>query len=491
MKPMLKTLVKPDSMNNVGEDWTALDKAVKESVVELANLTKEVKGIGGNAGKSDALKETIQKISKAFAEGKELATLVNSPLDVRALGGVISELGAKAPLNKKLFDHVGTVRERPSVILLEDLRQHYLTHHDQLFDRKALEFWLVSSLMKRNQLKQFDTEIFSAEGPKWLANECIQQEQEFGNFVSRLSLDKYQSGRFITVAQQIYFVERLKTIPVNKPDHLLEEIQKQAVYNAPYDEEGLLGHEILKTLISRAPSNDVHESWRNVVMQIAGDPRVDKAHPRYQKWWLHLDQTLIQKVIGWLSGLDLKLFLEALEDYSKYSGNDELIRMYPARRQFLQGLLDRKLVTRTRLYLTPRFKNYLKRNYNDEHLPELYDVSTNDKSIIHVQLGKTHLIEGSHSAKLWIYKGLTEKAVVFDYKKRRVSYNDLTSELSHKMYDDKGQHLLVDSITHHPTLTWQKKAIEAMKTAGVTVRPEDVLTKGDYYDYKRKFGVVL
>ena len=491
MKPTLKALVKPASMNNIGGDWSELDKAVKKSIAKLEELTIEAKSIGEGAGKNDTLKEAIQRIIKAFTEGKELTTLITSSLDIRALGGFASALGAKAPLDKNLFDHIEKIRERPSVILLEGLRQHYLTYYDQLFDRKALESWLVSSLTKRNQLEQFDTDIFSAEGPKWLANECIQKEKEFGDFVSHLGLDKYQSGRFITVAQQIYFVERLKTIPVNEPHPLLEEVQSESVYNAPYDEKGLLGHEILKTLISRAPSNDVHESWRNVVMQIAGDPRVDKAHPRYQKWWLHLDQTLIQKVVGWLSGLDLKLFLEALEDYSKHSGNDELTRMYPARREFLQGLLNKKLVTRTRLYLTPRFKNYLKRNYKDEHLPELYDVSTNDKSIIHVQLGETHLIEGSHSAKLWIYRGLTEQAVVFDNKKRRVSYSDLTSELSYKMYDENGQHLLVDSITHYPPLTWQKKAIEAMKTAGVSVRPEDVLTKDDYYDYKRKFGVIL
>lgn len=490
MKPTLKALVKPASMNNVGGDWSELDKAVKKSIAKLEELTTEAKSIGEGAGKNDALKEAIQRMIKAFAEGKELTTLITSSLDIRALGGFASALGAKAPLDKNLFDHIEKIRERPSVILLEGLRQHYLTYYDQLFDRKALESWLVSSLTKRNQLEQFDTNIFSAEGPKWLANECIQQKREFGNFVSHLGLDKYQSGHFITFAQQIYFVERLKTIPVNKPHPLLEEIQSESVYNAPYDEKGLLGHEILKTLIRRAPSNDVNDSWRNVVMQIAGDPRISKSHPRYQKWWLTLDENLIRKVTGWLSHLDLRLFLEALEAYSERSGNDELRRMYPSRKRFLEGLLNQKLVTGTRLYLTSEFRRYLRKHYEDEHLPELYSVSSNDKSIIYVELGAAHLIEGSHSCKLWIYRGVSKDAVVRSQINRPVSYSELTSGLDANMRDEYNQSFLLDSITHFP-LIWQKKAIEAMKAAGVSIRPEDVLTKDDYYNYKRKFGVIL
>ena len=491
MIPTLKPLVKPASMNNVGSDWIELHQEIKKSAIKLADLSEEVKKIGDSAGDSKALQKAIVHIKQALSQNLDLTTVIDSSLYIRALGSVALELGAKMPLNQRLFNHIDAIRDKPSVIFLESLYQHYLRHYDKLVDFYAVKDWLLSALDKRNQAAWHDLHILSSGGAKWFANQCITQEREFNNYVAYIGLDRYQAGRFLTVAQQIYYVERLRDIPVNKPHPLLEEVQKQSVYMAPYDQNGLLGHEILKILISRAPVNDVDDSWRNVVMQIAGDPRIPKSHLRYQKWWLHLDDKLQQKVIGWLSALDLRLFLEALEDYSKQSGNDELFRMYPARKRFLEGLLHQKLVTRTRLYLPHGFRSYLNRRYKKEHLPELYSVNTNDKSIIHVELGHAHLIEGSHSARLWVYRKLTEQAIIFNYQKKSVSYRDLTAGLAEKMYDEDGQRLLVDSITHHPALSWQNKALGAMKKAGVKISPEDVLTESDYFEYKRKFGVTL
>ena len=489
MKPNLKPLGKPASMDNIGSDWNELDRSIKKSIETFTELSHAVEQIGDDAGNSDALKDAVRRIEEALSAGRDLTTVIDSALYIRALGAVVLKLGKKAPLSKKLLNHIDTIKEKPSVILLENLRQHYLMHYDQLPYRAELESWILSALKKRDQIKQLSTIIFSSAGAKWLADSCISEGRDFDSAVNNLGLNKYQSGRFITVSQQIYFVEQLKSIPENKPHPLLEEMQKESVYNAPYGEQGLLGHEILKTLISRAPTNDVHDSWRNIVMQIAGDPRISKSHPRYQKWWLHIDQSLINKVTGWLSGFDLRLFLEALKNYSEGSRDDELLRMYPARRNFLQGLLDQKLVTRARLYLTEDFRRYLNKHYKPEHLPELYKVTTNNKSILHVQVGNAHLIEGSHSAKLWIYSGLSEQAVVFDYTKKRVSYSDLTANLADQMRDDYGQDLLVDSITHYPNLTWQKKALDALKVAGVQVDSKAVLTEQDYLKYIRKFGV--
>ena len=490
MKPNLKPLGKLASLDRIGNDWIELDRSIKKSTEEFTELSKAIEKIGNDAGNSDALKDAVQRIEKALSVGRDLTTVIDSALYIRALGAVVLKLGRKAPLSQKLLDHIDTIKEKPSVILLEDLRQHYLMHYDQLPYCYELERWILSALKKRGQIKQLSSVIFSSEGAKWLADSCIEQDRDFDNAVNDLGLDKYQSGRFITVSQQIYFVEQLKSIPVNEPHPLLEEMQKESVYSAPYGERGLLGHEILKTMISRAPKNGVHDSWRNVVMKIAGDPRISSSQPRYQKWWLHLDQSLINKVIGWLSGLDLRLFLEALENYSEGSGDADLLRMYPARKHFLQGLLDKELVTGTRLYLTDGFRRYLNENYRPEHLPELYKVTTNNKSVLHIQLGSAHLIEGSHSCRLWIYRGLSDQAVVFDYSKKNVSYSALTSGLANQMLDDYGQDLLVDNITHYPELTWQKKAIDALKIAGIHIDSKDVLTEKDYLKYIRKYGVL-
>ncbi|MEI8647018.1 EH signature domain-containing protein [Paraglaciecola sp. Hal342] len=96
-----------------------------------------------------------------------------------------------------------------------------------------------------------------------------------------------------------------------------------------------------RILIDRAPKQGVDESWQNAVIAIAGDPRVPKSHPRYMKWWSQLTNAQSKKVQGWLSKLDLKLFLEALEDYSKSSRDDDMIRMFPSRKHFLEGMHKR------------------------------------------------------------------------------------------------------------------------------------------------------
>ena len=36
------------------------------------------------------------------------------------------------------------------------------------------------------------------------------------------------------------------------------------------------------------------------IMSIAGDPRIPKDHPLFQKWWSLLDRHLHNIVIGWL-----------------------------------------------------------------------------------------------------------------------------------------------------------------------------------------------
>jgi hypothetical protein len=225
-------------------------------------------------------------------------------------------------------------------------------------------------------------------------------------------------------------------------------------------------------------------------MSIAGDPRVPTTHPNHQKWWSRISESFKNKVKGWLSKMDLRLFLEALENYSLQRGNGEIKRMFPSRKKFLEGLLDKELITNTRLYLAQGAESYLKKNYEPEHL-ENYNYSTikgDARSIIHVQLGKVHLIEGSHSCYLWIYPKLDPSAIVFNYAKKNVLYDSLTSGMSGKMKRCRTPHK--ENITHSPVnFSWQRKAIKTLNSIGVKIYPEDVLSQKDYSLYIRKHGM--
>jgi len=352
--------------------------------------------------------------------------------------------------------------------------QYYLSWYDRLVDSSAVSHWLMTALDVKGILKDYHKNLLGENGPKWLAEQCIRNKREFSNELEYLDLNNYSSGRFLSVAKSIYYVEQLKNIPVNQNHPLLLELQNRSSFESSYDEHFLLGHKALQILIERAPNSGIDESWLNAILAIGGDPRVPNTHPNHQKWWSALDPILNTKVRGWLSRLDLRLFLEALENYSIKQGNVGMKRMFPARKLFLEGLLDKNLITGTRLYLTSGFDSFLRRNYKDEHLPNYSRITDGNISVIHIQLGESHMIEGSHSCKLWIYKTLSPTAIVFDFTKNWTTYSSLTAGLSDQMNKECSVSPLIDNITHHPPLLWHNRSIKALNKAGVDISGQDV-----------------
>jgi hypothetical protein len=291
------------------------------------------------------------------------------------------------------------------------------------------------------------------------------------------------------------YIKRLQSIPENKHHPILDELSKAEVFNSIYQGGVLMGHEILKILIDRAPDKGVDDAWYDLVMKIAGDPRVSASHPRYVKWWAFLEQKHVNKVMGWLSHLDLKLFLEALEDYSYSSNKPDLQRMFPARKQFLLGMLDKGIITKTRLYLSTKASAYIKRAYLNKADKKVdFNYSTiigNEISVIHVEVGDYHMVEGSHSCKLRIYSKLNANHTLFNWEKKRVSYEDVTSSIEKK---ERGYGHVIASLVHtKANSSWQRKAVQSFNDLGVDLSMRDVLTPQDFneyeIDYKRKNGL--
>ena len=454
----------------------------------LERSTNEAERIGKSSGQgSEKFKRAFARLEQALIDGIQLDRHLRTPIDVRALGYAFEgKLWSKINFTPALAQTIERIRPKPSALFIDALYSVFLREFDRLPKHLAIANWLKQAKNTRGEISEFEARILSHDGPKWLAEGAQQNQMEFEERVRQTGLDRYASGRYLEMAKNIYFLQVLQSITPNEPHDILAEMQKESVYRSPYDDQLLLGHKILQIMIERAPASAINDAWRNVILAIGGDPRVPKSHAKYQKWWSQLDGKFIDKVRGWLSKLDLRLFLEALENFSDQSGNPDLKRMFPARKRFIEGLLERELVTGTRLYLSWHAKAYLKRTYEPEHLPEFSQVSDADKSIVHIQLGDISLIEGSHSCKLWIYGTLHPSAIVFNYLQRNPSYRDLTAGLHQKMRQQDV--LLKDSIVHHPPLGWQNKAIIALRSLGLHVNPKDVLTADDYVVYKRRYG---
>jgi len=457
---------------------------------KITHLVDNLKGISKSAGTgNDRFKKAWKKIFYSLQQNENIEQCLDSRVDIRALGFALStEFLSNVKITKSVLDRIDQITPIPSALFVENLFQYYLNEFNDIENLVGISQWLIRSRKARGLEEEFDENLISVTGAKWIAEKAIREHRDFDQVITGMKLNQFQFGQFMESAQRIYYVEQLKVIPINKPHDLLIEIQKPEIYKAKFDDSGLLGHQILKILIDKAPSGEIHESWLNVIMAIAGDPRIPKSHQRYITWWSHVPQSHIAKVEGWLSRLDLKLFLEALEDYAGSSSDPQIKRMYPSRKRFLEGLYDRKLIRKTRLYLSSQMASFLRKNYKAEHMPDYSVVTDGDKSIIYVDLGNAHLLEGSHSCYLWVYKSLDHSAIVFADTREKVTYSGLTSGLDRKM-SAKGCGS-VANITHNSArFSWQRTAIQNLKNLGVSVSMKDVLTSDDYRKYVRIFGV--
>jgi hypothetical protein len=466
------------------------DNPFASNAKKLTGLSDELKKLTRRAGKdNDKFKLAWKKLFKAIQNKKSIETILIDKVDIRALGfALTTEYKDKIRITENVLNRIDRIAEKPSSLFIQDFFQYYLNDFNRIDNINFVSQWLIKARETRKVNQWYDEKLLSPNGAKWVADLAITEQKDFNQIIHELELDHFQSGQFMESAQMIYYVEQLRNIPVNQHDDLLLEVQKRDVFESKFNESELLGHQILKILIEKAPAHDIHDSWLNTVMSIAGDPRIPVGNPRYIKWWSHIDKNSASKVKGWLSGLDIKRFLEALEDFSHSSNDSDMKRMFPARKKFLEGLYDKKLIKNTKLYMCKHMAYVLTQKYKKEHLPDFSIIEDSEKSIIYVDLETAHLIEGSHQCQLWIYRTLHDSAPVLQYNKQRLSYRNLTMGL-HESMENYGQGAY-DHFIHSPAhFSWQRRAVQSLKDLSVPITMKDILTANDYRAYVRKFGV--
>ncbi|GAC31730.1 EH signature domain-containing protein [Paraglaciecola polaris] len=468
------------------------DSVYRNNILIMEQLTKEQKSIAKKAGTDNPKFEAAwSKLFNLLSRDCFDLFSIEDRFDVRALSIALtanSQLRSAIKINKTLLNKVSEVLPSGSNLFMESLFQYFLSNFNSINDPNEIGDWLCKERKRKGLFHSAEEKILCSEGPTFLAKQAIKLETNFEQQVKNWQLDLYASGDFVKQSQSIYFVEQLQNIPVNQPHDLLEEVSKKSVANSRYDASDLIGHVALRILIDRAPSQNVDESWQNAVIAIAGDPRVPKSHPRYSKWWSQLTKIQSKKVQGWLSKLDLKLFLEALEDYSKSSRDNDMMRMFPSRKHFLEGMHEAGTIVHTKLYLSKKADKYIRKNYKPEHIPDYSIVEDGDRSIIYAELTNGHMIEGSHNCQIWFYRNLHESAPVVKFGRQRERYRSLTVGLNETMYKYGCE--AYDNFTHSPSnFSWQRRSIEVLQAIGVQIKASDVLSTSDYNKYKRFYGV--
>jgi len=447
------------------------------------------------------LKSTRAIFAKA-KEGKssEIPALIRKSVDVRALTTLwlSAPFFNNCPVTEQLLNALYKPRPALSKLVIQQLLRLFFNRFDEVGDIDALILCLHTELDRNaKKLNKSDLakliknrkKIVSLDGPAWIAKQAIKKQIDLDSFIDEIGLNSFGDTRFYSLCQNHYYLEQLRSIKSGVDYSILQEIIKPAVYESPYKQTEMLGHEILRILIDRSPKEGVDEQWQGIILTIAGDPRISKSASKYQRWWAALSLEQIQKVRGWLSRFDLLLFLKVLEDYGKMSGKADMNRMFPDRKKFLEGLFDLGLVEDTRLFINHTAEYYLKKNYRESELPVYANVKDPSRSMIYLKVAGKHMIEGTHNFKLWLYEDLPPGNKINKYDQTTFTPKELTTQLESYFFKEfRGLNKKTPiSISHNGD--WQHKAIDAFYIYGVRVAPEKVLTEEKYLLYKRRYGL--
>ncbi|WOX05952.1 EH signature domain-containing protein [Microbulbifer pacificus] len=484
-------------------EWTENDFA------PLRKAEKKMKEIGSGSGESSPRFRRACELLRKLASVREIDAIhraISDTLHVRAYTFLLysdEQFARCVGVGAGCLSRMRAVREPMTKLSLLQLVRAYFNHFDSISNEEELSAWsdfiqeqLAPQARRGGQTDlavyaEHRGELFSPFAPYRLVKAARKQQIDFDGLIRRYHLGTFSGGVFLSRCQNIYYLETIRNIPVGENDPVLQEVVKPSVCNSNYIPGKLLGLEVLEILIDRSPQGEVSQAWQNAILSIAGDPRVPRSNPSYQKWWSLLGDERVSKVRGWLSRFDLKLFLDVLEQSARDGKIDDMERMFKPRKAFMEGLLESGVVSESRLFLGDYAEHYLKRQYKREELPAYTRVHSRQTSMIYLNLaGSVHMIEGSHSFRLKLLDKLPSNQKVRNYDIRTIDDSYLRSQLMFDYHREYGASEEVLELTHDVHFNWQRKAIAYLKYKGVKAEPAKLIHPDQYRAFKQKVGVI-
>lgn len=472
-------------------------------------LVEKVARMKAASGKSDAFDAMLARLRDMASTGRfdGLPELLKRRLTARALTWLWlnDEVMACRLLNPRMLSALLEAQQpRLTRITLQQLAQLYFRRFDLLNAQEGLRELLEHSLLQQLEimpsprivgswpdplitLQREGHWLLTLDGPGQLVEKVRSEGRELGATFSEMGLQGFDDGRYADLCRAHFYLETLRHMPLGASDPVLDELLKPSVAKAPFEGERRIGHVALELLIDRA-GQEPGEVWQNFILNLAGDPRIARNAPNYREWWQLLGEARIQKVRGWLSKEDLRLFLQSVEQFGIETQNSELQRMFPARKRFLEGLFKLKLIRNTRLLLGGKAQQSVKRILGEEVKTSFarMDGPMNDKAVIYLDCGDFHLVEGSHSFKIWVYLTAPGEALR-SYERNSFSHFDLTTTIP-QAYQKLYPGLPFDAFVHTPYL-WQSKVFGFLAENGIALDMEQLLSPEDYRLQLQKYGI--
>ncbi|MCX2779244.1 EH signature domain-containing protein [Microbulbifer thermotolerans] len=478
-------------------------------------ITQDVQRLRKSAGKGDLFQKVMQQLLQMLRAGdcSPLPELLRERVTERALTQLwLENAEFRQHIMKKQLLQYMVSAQRPllGIIALHNLVTLYFTEYDRLDQceeglRETLENIIKAQIQLRFEKKYGSVDnrdllailyreapwLLSADGPRKLVDYTRRENRDLSEVFLTFELRGLDDGRYGDICRALYYLDTLRTIPVGAYDEVFAELLNPSVSKAPYEGQKRIGHAALEILIDRA-EDDPGEHWQNFIMDLAGDPRIASSAASYREWWKPLGEERIEKVRSWLAKEDLRLFLRALEQYSKESGKEEIRRMFPARKKFLEGLERMKLVRSTRLMLGSEaaisVKKILGNDLKTNYIRLTNENGMSDKAVIYVNCGDFCLVEGTHNFKLWVYLAPPSE-LAYSYDVKKLSHSELTLTVRSEYIKKYGASASYIDITHYPNVTWQNKFFVFLADHGISLDIEQFLTAEDYNELIKRFGI--
>ncbi|WP_421420081.1 EH signature domain-containing protein (plasmid) [Pseudoalteromonas lipolytica] len=471
---------------------------------QWSSLTVQTKKIADGAGQGEEFKALEQQVNRyvMYDQKEKLKQILIKRKGVRVLTQlwIDKEEVRKNSLNEETIDYIQAKHSKLGMSSLMNLISLVYRYFDALVDGNIfnrLTQWLNHQIELRLKDRKNSSDtilsvlnqakwLLDLTAPKALVNLAKQNHLDLNEQLKKLRLNELPQGRFLDICHAQYYLDTLREIAVGEQHDVLHELLKHDVATMPFEEGKRIGHIALEIIIDRsagAPS----EIWQNFVLNLAGDPRIANTANNYRQWWKPIGENRIKAVTSWLAKEDLRLFLGAIEEYANYIGDEALNRMFPARKRFLEGLYEHGFVRNARLMLGNQAELTVKRVLGKSLTTSYIKLrGMAQTSIIYLDCGDFHIIEGSHNFKLWIYMGLPSEKLN-DYSLSELNHFALTNSFpqEYKRNYPKGELM---PIQHSPT-SWQKNAIDFLTQNGVELDLEKLFYKDEYRRYINRFGL--
>ena len=482
-------------------DFALPERTGRADVTHYQTLSDKLERLAHTAGtNSDTFRKRKENIHSWLHAGKRVQEVVQTSKDIRPLLEVwqaCDECVERNPIDHATLKHFTALRQRHSLLVLFAFSQLFFDRFDELGDTRAFAAFIraqfrLNAERKFSQtlarLAKYTGTLFTIHGPARVVEQARQDSLPLETVAERFGLPMEREGRFFTQCKNIYYLDTLRGLQVGQNHEILSELTQKDTHESAYEDGWLLGHKVIQVMVGKASGRqDMPDNWLRVILSIAGDPRVSMRAFNYVRWWARLGNEYVKQIRQWLSRMDIELFLEVLEDYTKHSRDSELKRMFPARKRFLKGVFEKRLVRDARLFLSRRAEDYVQRHYRKNDIPAYSRVKGASVSVIYLDIDGKHVVEGTHSFSLRIYQQLPRGNPIKDYERDVVPSRELGIGLWEGYVSEFGYNGVVD-ITHHPA-SWQHKALVAFREFGTRIDPSDVLNSRDYREYRRRYGV--